>query len=201
MHCPADAPRSRGRCRIPPRKAPEPLKPSSCLTVTLGRRPIKTAHTALGLAKSALTQDPSMVPPHVSKGARSRRLVAPGRGSMHSMCGAWHGILSGQALASYCSSSRVRGGQGVRGHFRGHVVGGDADKRADLVDEAGAFFAFLADMIFVDPGRGGTDRDLKDEVPLGFVLLRSRRWRIPCWCPCRPRRDIPASPACVVLAG
>lgn len=54
MHCPVDAPEV-WVLWDSAAKAPEPLKPSSWLTIIPGRRPIKKAHTGLGLAKSAIS--------------------------------------------------------------------------------------------------------------------------------------------------
>jgi hypothetical protein len=54
MHCPAEAPEAWvlwDRAA----KAPEPLTPSSWVTIIPGRRPVKKAHTGLGLAKSAIS--------------------------------------------------------------------------------------------------------------------------------------------------
>lgn len=54
MHCPADAPEV-WVLWDPAATAPEPLKPSSWVTIIPGRRPVRKAHTGLGLAKSAIS--------------------------------------------------------------------------------------------------------------------------------------------------
>lgn len=54
MHCPADAPEAWVLWDAAA-TAPEPLKPSSWVTIVPCRRPVKKAHTGLGLAKSAIT--------------------------------------------------------------------------------------------------------------------------------------------------
>ena len=58
MHCPVDAPEV-WILWDPAAAAPAPLKPSSWLTIIPGRRPVKKAHTGLGLAKSAITHQMS----------------------------------------------------------------------------------------------------------------------------------------------
>jgi hypothetical protein len=56
MHCPVDAPEVWVLWdAAAAAAAPEPLKPSSWLTIIPGRRPTKKAHTGLGLAKSAIS--------------------------------------------------------------------------------------------------------------------------------------------------
>lgn len=53
MHCPADADEV-WVLWDSAAVAPEPLKPSSWVTIIPGRRPVRKAHTGLGLAKSAI---------------------------------------------------------------------------------------------------------------------------------------------------
>lgn len=54
MHCPVDAPEVWVLWDAAA-TAPEPLKPSAWVTIVPGRRPVKKAHTGLGLAKSAIS--------------------------------------------------------------------------------------------------------------------------------------------------
>jgi hypothetical protein len=54
MHCPADASEA-WVLWDSAAVAPEQLTPSSWVTIVPGRRPIKKAHTGLGLAKSAIS--------------------------------------------------------------------------------------------------------------------------------------------------
>ncbi|HEX9227496.1 MAG TPA: hypothetical protein VF885_12710 [Arthrobacter sp.] len=54
MHCPAGVPEA-WVLWDSAAAAPAPLKPSSWVTIIPGRRPVKKAHTGLGLAKSAIS--------------------------------------------------------------------------------------------------------------------------------------------------